>query len=146
MVNKNCCTEEWCTEDISAYLDIGPQFLLLSTIACSEKIKCRGISRDPESLPLQSHFIHRKIIPASLIVEFSLQFSAFVVRHRDCAKSTPIIGDLRYRALAPAFSLESLTIEVDSYRNLGSGAVISSIVYDQSAEIIGRSTYTYSVA
>jgi len=145
MVRCDSRQKDWTMDDISSCLDIGSQFLFLSTVTCVENTKYSGVSRDPKSLPLQSHFVSREIVPASLIIEFSLQFSAFIVSCLAATESTPIIGDIRYRALAPVYSLESLTIEMVSCRNLVGGAVISSLVCDQSSKIIGRSTYTYSV-
>ena len=145
MQNPSSRTKHWMMSQISTCLDIGTRFLLVQKISCLEGTIYRGLSRDPKSLPLESHFLNRQIIPAALIVEFSLQFSAFIVKRVESTQSTPIIGDIRYRALSPVFSLESLTIEMQSYRNLGEGAVISSLIYDQSTGLIGRASYTYSV-
>jgi 3-hydroxymyristoyl/3-hydroxydecanoyl-(acyl carrier protein) dehydratase len=135
----------WTTEQVSEILDIGTDFLFVSHITEDQDSAFVAMARDPGNLNLSAHFLKRQILPASIVIEFALQFSAFVVSRLMVAKTTPIIGDIRYRAMAPVTRLEGLVVELDSHRSMSSGSVISSTVTDQLRQPIGRSTLTYSV-
>ena len=136
----------WTMSDISKALNIGPNFLLVSEVKRHGIDSYQGRARAPVSLPLDSHFINDPIVPASIIVEFALQFSAFVIARRLETKSTPIIGDIRYRALNPASNLENLSVVLDQFRPSGNGVITSSSIFDHSIDRIGSASFAYSVS
>lgn len=135
----------WTKREIINALEIGSDFLLVSEVKRYGIDDYRGQARAPRGIPFDSHFINDPIVPASLIIEFALQFSAFVIVQHTEAKSTPIIGDIRYRALKPVSSLENISVELDQFRSLGNGVVVSNSIFDQSTNRIGLASFTYSV-
>ena len=146
MVEEMAQKHSWTASDISAALQIGAEFLFVSEVELHEVDDYAGRARAPVGFPFDSHFVNNSVVPASIIVEFALQFSAFVITQCVETKSTPIIGDIRYRALKPVNRLEDVSVVLDQFRRVGGGFILSSSVFDQSAEKIGQASFTYSAS
>ena len=130
-------------------LDIAEDFLFIENIIIESKID-KSTFTIPPNFPIESHFISQTIIPASILLEFALQSSAFKIIIRQNLTNTPIIGEVKFKIYSKTYFEANLSLinNIIIVKEFDNGVVINSeIINSKNNEKVftGKFSYSYKI-
>jgi len=134
---------------ISEMLDIAEDFLFIENFILESEID-KSTLAIPPNFPIESHFISQTIIPASILLEFALQSSAFKIIIRQNLTNTPIIGEVKFKIYSKTYFEANLSLinNIIIVKEFDNGVVINSeIINSRNNEKIftGKFSYSYKI-